>query len=235
MKILILIDAKNFENGFINLCKKRKEFRYVDFYKLNNFIMDYLKTNLQYKFCQLMHLRTYFYTGEYTDLLIEKIEKYFRENPEETDLLSQLLEKCRKEQEKQKKFFNFAKNHYFFEIRAKPLQFSYSDTKVIQKGVDVQLAADLVDFTHKDMFDIAVILSGDIDLLESVKIAKSMGKHVILFGDESVTAEEMKKYADMFINISRFTEEQLDKFSHFHRNKEEDVIIDKKEIEEVKQ
>lgn len=224
MRILILIDAKNFENGFFNLCRKRGKFRYIDFYKLNNFIIEYLRMNLQYKDCELLHLRTYFYTGEYTDLLIKKIEKYLEEHPEETDIIKSLLEKCKKEQEKQKTFFNFAKNYYFFEVKAKPLQFSYSDTKIIQKGVDVQLASDLVDFTHKNTFDIAVVLSGDIDLLESVKIAKSMGKHIILFGDESVTAEEMKKYSDIFINLGRFTEDQIDKFSHIPKNKDKNLL-----------
>ena len=224
MRVLILIDAKNFENGFINLCKQKREFRYVDFYKLYNFILDYLKINLQYKNCQLTHLRTYFYTGEYTDKLIEKIEKYSQDNPEKDDVLKELIEKCTKEQEKQKTFFSYAKNYYFFEVKPKPLQFSYSGLRVMQKGVDVQLAVDLVDFTHKDIFDIAVLLSGDIDLLESVKTSKSMGKHVIIFGDESVTAEEMKKEADMFINIGRFTDEQLNKFSHIPMNKEENQL-----------
>jgi uncharacterized LabA/DUF88 family protein len=58
-----------------------------------------------------------------------------------------------------------------------------SDGKYHEKGVDVQIACDLVDFTHKDIYDIVVLLSGDVDLLEAVKIAKGMGKHVIIFGD----------------------------------------------------
>lgn len=220
MRVLILIDAKNFENGFIRLCKKAEEFRYVDFYKLNNFIIDYLKHNLQYKDFLLSHLRTYFYTGEYTDLLIRKIERYLSESPEKADIIQNILAKCKKEQEKQRTFFNFAKNYYFFEIKSKPLQFSYSDNKIIQKGVDVQLAVDLVDFAHKNIFDIAVLLSGDIDLLESIKTIKSMGKQIILFGNSSVTAEEMKKESDIFIDIGRFTSEQLDKFSHIAKGKE---------------
>lgn len=216
MKVLILIDAKNFEQGLIELSKERNEFRYVDFYKLNNFIIDYLKNNLQYKNCQLNHLRTYLYTGEYTDKLIEKITKYCEQNPQKNEVLSKILEKCLKEQEKQKTFFSYAKNYYFFEIKTKPLQFSYSNLRIMQKGVDVQLAVDLVDFTHKNIFDIAVILSGDIDLLESIKTTKSMGKQIIIMGNSSVTAEEMKRESDMFIDIRRFTDEQINKFSHVH-------------------
>ena len=100
------------------------------------------------------------------------------------------------------------------------MQFSPSELKVFQKGVDVQLAVDLVDFTHKDIFDIAVVLSGDIDLLESVKTSKGMGKQIIIFGDSRVIAEEMKKYSDMFVDIGRFTKEELDKFTHIPEKNE---------------
>lgn len=218
MRVLILIDAKNFERGIINVFKKRNEFRYVDFYKLNLFILEYLKKNKQYSQEKLTHLRTYFYTGEYTDKLIDKIEKYLEKNPEKKDIVENLLEKSKKEQEKQTIFFNYAKNYYFFEVKKKPLQFSYSDIKIIQKGVDVQIAVDLVDFTHKDVYDICVLLSGDIDLLESVKTAKELGKHIIIFGDSSVTAEEMKRNADFFIDIGRLKEEELNKFTHIYKN-----------------
>ncbi len=213
MKVLILIDAKNFENGVVNLSKKRKEFRFVDWYKLNVFIIDYLKKNLQYKDCDLKHIRTYFYTGEFTDKLIQKVEKYFGDNPESVEV-KDLIERLKKDKEKQENFFKIAKNYYFFEIKTKPLQFSYSDKKIFQKGVDVQLAVDLVDFAHKNVYGVAVLLSGDIDLLESITNAKSMGKQIIIFGDESVTAEEIKRYSDMFIDIGRFDEEQLNKFTH---------------------
>ena len=75
MRVLILIDAKNFEQGFFNLCNNRKEFRFIDFYKISNFILQYLKNNVQYKEMSLEHLRTYFYTGEYSENLLQKIEK----------------------------------------------------------------------------------------------------------------------------------------------------------------
>lgn len=223
MKVLILIDAKNFEKGVYFLCTKRKEFRYIDFYKLNTFILDYLKNNPQYKDNLLQHLRTYFYTGEYTESLIRKIEKYINREPSKKELAQDLLEKCKKEYEKQNNFLKYAKNYLFFEIKLKPLQFSPNDFKVLQKGVDVQLAVDLVDFTHKNVFDIAVLLSGDIDLLESVKTAKGMGKQVVIMGNSNVTAEEMKRHADLFIDIDRFNNEQLNKFTHIPINKKGDL------------
>ena len=225
MRVLILIDAKNFEQGVFNISEKTNEFRFIDFYKINNFVMDYLRKNLQYKDCELLHLRTYFYTGEFTDKLIEKIQSSLGKNPEKIKEITFLLDKCKKDQKVQEEFFRRAKSYYFFEVRPKPLQFGPVDVRVFQKGVDVQLASDLVDFTHKNVFDIAVILSGDIDLLESIKISKGMGKQVVVVGDKSVTAEEMKKIADLYVDIGKLEKEELNKFTHTPTNKKEGVKL----------
>jgi uncharacterized LabA/DUF88 family protein len=221
MRILIFVDEKNFEQSVFSLSSERGEFRFIDYNKIKNFVLEYLSNNIQYKNCNLIHIRTYLYTGEYTDNLIQKIEKSINQNTDKKKYVEDIILRAKKEQEKQKTFFRFAKSYYFFEIKSKPLQFSPSELKVFQKGVDVQLAVDLVDFTHKDFFDIAVVLSGDIDLLESIKTSKGMGKQIIIFGDSRVIAEEMKKYSDMFVDIGRFTKEELDKFTHIpEKNKE---------------
>lgn len=216
MRVLILIDADNFRNGVANIARSRGQFRYVDYYKINKFILDYLSNNLQYQNCKLVHLRTYLYSGEYTDNLIRRIESTIkRENDEvRRKVLREKLESAQKNKKVQIDFLRLAKNYYFFEVRTKPLQFSPSKISIFQKGIDVQIAVDLVEFSYKNVFDIVVLLSGDIDLLESVRTAKRLGKHVIIFCDDSIMAEEMKREADLFINLARFTDEQLDKISH---------------------
>ncbi len=216
MRVLILIDADNFRNGFVNTAKKRSQFRFIDYYKLSKFILEYLSNNIQYKNCGLSHLRTYFYSGEYTENLLTRIESSIKKEKDELrkSKLNEKLESAKRNKAFQSDFLKLAKNYYFFEVRTKPLQFSPSKISIFQKGVDVQIAVDLVEFSYKKVFDIAVLLSGDIDLLESIKTAKSLGKHVLIFGDDSVVAEEMKREADLFIDIGRFTNEQLDKISH---------------------
>jgi uncharacterized LabA/DUF88 family protein len=216
MRAIILIDADNFQNGLVNAAKRRHQFRYVDWYKLNKFVIDYLKKNLQYADCSISHLRTYYYTGKFTENLITRMENSF-EKLSDSDIktsLKERIEKAKKSKEIQNTFLKLAKGYYFFEIRDKPLQFSPSTLKIFQKGVDVQLAVDLVEFAYKDVFDIAVLLSGDIDLIECVRTTKNLGKHVVIFGDETVTSEEMKREADMFINLSRLDDKQLDQISH---------------------
>ena len=40
----------------------------------NKFVIEYLKNNLQYKDCNIQHLRTYYYTGRFTENLISRME-----------------------------------------------------------------------------------------------------------------------------------------------------------------
>ena len=116
MKVLILIDADNFRNGIVNVARKKSQFRYIDYYKLNKFVLDYLSSNIQYKNCQLLHFRTYLYSGEYTENLIRRIESTLRKESDEKrkTVLQEKLRIAKKSRELQVDFLNLAKNYYFF-------------------------------------------------------------------------------------------------------------------------
>ncbi len=214
MRVLILIDGDNFKNGLQKVSSGKKN-RILDLNKINPFVINYLKKNIQYKDCKLMHLRTYYYTGEYTEDLIRKAEhlKNKKSNFSKKQIDS-LIEYIKNQIKAQQKFLEDAKNYYFLEIRTSPLKFNPSSLKIYQKGVDVQLAVDLVHFAYTDAFDIVVILSGDIDLLESMKSVKNLGKHVIVFGAQSVTSEEIKREADFYIDLERLSKKELNEISH---------------------
>ena len=199
MRILIFVDSENFRGSINELNKERSQDRMIDWHKINLFVLDYLRNNLQYLQERLFHVRTYVYTGEYTDGVIRKIEDAISKakNNEE---LSRILESAKKNRKGQQEFYKRAQNYSFFEIRKKPLQFT-SAKKIFQKGVDVQLAVDLVSFAHQNMYDIAVLFSGDIDLLESVRTVKNLGKQVIIISHFRNTAVEMKKDADMYVDM----------------------------------
>lgn len=215
MKVIILIDADNFRNGLKNVSKSRKQFREVNYYRINQFVIDYLRNNEQYEEADLTHFRTYFYTGVYTEELLNKIKqkKSKARGKRDNKRLGKLIGKIKKGRKKQQDFLEEAKDYYFFETRLKPLQLNHHSNSVYQKGVDVQMAVDLVEFGYRDTFDIAVLLSGDVDLLESVKTVKNLGKQIVVFGDEKVTAEELKRESDFFINLRNFSNSQLDQFS----------------------
>ncbi len=48
-----------------------------------------------------------------------------------------------------------------------------------QKGVDVKLAIDMVNRARQNIYDTAVLVSGDGDFVELVRLLQDMGKHVI--------------------------------------------------------
>lgn len=49
---------------------------------------------------------------------------------------------------------------------------------VIEKGVDIMLATDLLHMAWNDLYDVAIVVSGDGDFAYALQTVKNMGKHV---------------------------------------------------------
>ena len=100
----------------------------------------------------------------------------------------------------------------------KTLTLRYEDGKFFQKGVDVLMAVDLVYHAFNNSFDIAVLCTGDIDLIEAVRKVKSMGKRIIVFSHPRLVSKELQKGADFFINVEKLNDEELNQFSNIKNN-----------------
>lgn len=79
---------------------------------------------------------------------------------------------------------------------------SYDPGRKIQKEVDVDLATDLVLDAKMDLFDVAVLVSGDGDMIPAVEKAKSFGKTVEVASFEGGTSEKLKRLAMRHWNLS---------------------------------
>jgi hypothetical protein len=64
MRVMIFVDSDNFRGVSRLLKEEGRGDRWIDFYKLNLFVLEYLSKNKQYENCKLCHIRTYYYTGE---------------------------------------------------------------------------------------------------------------------------------------------------------------------------
>jgi len=53
-----------------------------------------------------------------------------------------------------------------------------------EKGVDVQIAADMMYGAVKDLYDVFYLISSDTDLLPAIEVAKAEGKQVVYVGFE---------------------------------------------------
>ena len=196
MRLMIFLDLDNFRQSLFRRDKKR----FFDFGKFQYFLIRLLNRDFNFTKCLDESLiRTYAYTGEFTQRLLKKIN-----NEEE-------IIKYRTRMEAQERFFDKIKGFNYFELKTLPLK--YENGKLFQKGIDVQMAVDLVYHAFSNNFDVVVLCSGDIDLKEAISLVKKLGKKVIIMSHRKLASKEIVKEADLFINIEELTDEQLNEFS----------------------
>ncbi len=67
---------------------------------------------------------------------------------------------------------------------------------VVEKGIDIMLATDLLHYGSEDLFDVAVLVSGDGDFTYALQTAKNMGKHVEVAYFERNVSRDLLDVAD---------------------------------------
>jgi uncharacterized LabA/DUF88 family protein len=79
---------------------------------------------------------------------------------------------------------------------------NWPSTPPYEKGVDVQLATDLLTHSFKNNYDTAVLVAGDNDYVGALQAVKDNGKHVevALFGKER-TSQGLREVADRIITM----------------------------------
>lgn len=87
------------------------------------------------------------------------------------------------------------------EVRWGRLQFS-NDGTPRQKGVDVLLSLDMLRFALKDNYDTAVLVSGDGDFADIVKMVKDEGKKVEVITFPGTRAWALLEAADVPIEVN---------------------------------
>ena len=127
-----------------------------------------------------------------------------------------------------KKLFEDLKGDSFIELKTTPLK--QSEAEVYQKGIDVLLATDLVNLAHTNAYDVAIILSGDTDLIEAVKLVKNLGKTVIVISYHTPGNHKLSNISDLmnagkFINLKDFTNKEIFAMSELREEKTRGDLI----------
>jgi len=135
---------------------------------------------------------------------------------EKRNMYQNYIEKQKRNFDGQKNLLVELENNPLIDLRPTPLK--QSEGKIYQKGVDVLFATDLVHLAHTDSFDIAIILSGDTDLVEAVKLIKNMGKTAIIFSYHTLGNPRKSNISDLmnvgkFINLKNLTNEEIEEIS----------------------
>lgn len=83
-----------------------------------------------------------------------------------------------------------------------------------EKGVDVKLAVDLLVGAYEDMYDVAIIISSDTDLIPVIKKVRHLRKEVEYIGFAHQPSLALQRYA----NLSRLMiKEELKKFEYIKK------------------
>ena len=74
---------------------------------------------------------------------------------------------------------------------------------MVEKGVDVMMSVDIVVGAFRDLYDTAIIVSGDGDFYPAMQAAKDLGKHTEVVAFESNLSPEAKRVADKAILLRK--------------------------------
>ena len=103
----------------------------------------------------------------------------------------------------QKKFFAGVTAIPYTELRLGRLVYNnWPNTPPYEKGVDIQLATDMITHSYKNNFDTAILVGGDSDYVGAVQAVKDNGKNmeVALFGNER-TSVPLRTVSDRVLRI----------------------------------
>ena len=73
---------------------------------------------------------------------------------------------------------------------------------MVEKGVDVMLATDLITHAYKDHYDTAIVVSGDADFYPALQAVKDVGKHIEIAAFDMNMSAESSRVADV---VNKFT------------------------------
>lgn len=136
-------------------------------------------------------IRVYFYTGIPTKATWNKNKE------SEKDFQLKI--------NKQINFLDKLALDFNFHVITRPLVLDKGIVK--EKGIDVNIASDIIWHGLSNNYDAFVLLSGDRDLIECLIRMKDNGKRVIIANFEGKISREIRKIADKYINLSEFKKE----------------------------
>ncbi|KPV64376.1 MAG: NYN domain protein [Candidatus Bathyarchaeota archaeon BA2] len=79
-----------------------------------------------------------------------------------------------------------------WEVKIYPLREFGVEARSKEKEVDISLVTDLLLYGHKDLYDVAILVTGDKDYKPAIKAVKEMGKWIEIAAFEHTIAEELK-------------------------------------------
>ena len=95
----------------------------------------------------------------------------------------------------QLEFLNILRGMPYLEVRLGSLKMS--QTGPVEKGVDIMLATDLLQYCWAELYDTAILVSGDGDFGYALQTVKNRGKHIEVAYMESHASRDLLEIADV--------------------------------------
>jgi uncharacterized LabA/DUF88 family protein len=99
--------------------------------------------------------------------------------------------------QEQQRFLEMLRKVPYLELRLGRLE--KRGDAVVQKGIDVQIATDMLRFAYGNAYDTGILISGDADFVPAVKAVKDLGKHVENAFVKRGQSRELRQTCDRFI------------------------------------
>ena len=104
-------------------------------------------------------------------------------------------------------FLNYLKRVPYVAVRLGRLE-RRGDT-FVEKGVDIQIAIDMLKLAYSDAYDTAVLVSGDGDFAEVIRVVQDMGKQVENTTFSPLSSYRLAQQADVFFPLEAVPWENL--------------------------
>jgi uncharacterized LabA/DUF88 family protein len=98
----------------------------------------------------------------------------------------------------QQKFFSALYNVPYLEVKLGRLE--PRGNTYVEKGVDINIAVDMLNMAYKNLYDVCILVSGDSDFHPAIQAVKDLGKHVEVA--YTSTTFKLKQIADNYILIT---------------------------------
>ncbi|HEY8020317.1 MAG TPA: NYN domain-containing protein [Thermoanaerobaculia bacterium] len=99
----------------------------------------------------------------------------------------------------QQRFFDNLRRVPYLDLRLGRLE--RRGNAVVEKGIDVRVATDMLWQAHNNVYDTAVLVSGDADYVPAVEAVKAIGKHVEVAFVERGRSMDLQQTADRFVPL----------------------------------
>ena len=75
-------------------------------------------------------------------------------------------------------------------------------TTLVEKGVDIKIAVDMLRLAVQNIYDVAILVSGDGDFASVVEAVQDFGKHVENATTPSASSRHLKQTCDQMITLT---------------------------------